>query len=310
MNNGAKLVVALVLIFAAAGLYMAFFPPGGAKKPVAPTTPTTPSTTPTVTPRTADRPAASTPPSRPTATPSTAGEPSAAGSTAAPSSAPSTSGNSGTPSPTTTGAPVGPDAATTATGTTPVTPTGSTGSPSAAGTTPGAASAPSTPTVAPVTPPPVAPAPRTSAPAPSPAREYTIIEGDTFTSIAEEYFGDRRKVVLISAANPNVDPARLAIGQRIRLPAQDTSLPASATSSESATPTTPVAPIVTEPTGTAAGRYTIQKGDTLASIADRFYGTKAESAWRRIFEANRTTIGDDPSRLRIGAALVIPPRSS
>jgi len=167
-------------------------------------------------------------------------------------------------------------------------------------------------------------------PAPSGPREYTIIDGDTFSSIAEEYFGEARKAVLIAEANPGVDPTRLAIGQKIKLPAQDAKMPATAA------PTTPGAtsgssgPVGTSgpagstgaassstggasdvsPTATAAGRYTIQRGDTLSSIADRFYGTKAENAWRRIYEANRSAIGDDPARLRVGMSIVIPPRTS
>lgn len=161
-------------------------------------------------------------------------------------------------------------------------------------------------------------------PAPSGPREYTIIDGDTFSSIAEEYFGEARKAVLIAEANPGIDPTRLAIGQKIRLPAQDAKLPATTSgaaaategSGGSATTAAPVSPVPVRPpadvnpTATAAGRYTVQRGDTLSSISDRFYGTKAESAWKRIYEANRTAIGDDPARLRVGMSIVIPPRSS
>lgn len=181
-------------------------------------------------------------------------------------------------------------------------------------------------------------------PAPSGPREYSIMEGDTFTSIAEEYFGETRKWVLIARENPSVDPQRLHVGQKIKLPAQDATMP----SAESASPVSTGASTGTSngagngsngadgasrPSGGAAGgasgtsgnsgasgehgsnsvgersRYQVQEGDTLASISDRFYGTKAESAWRRIFEANRAVIGEDPAYLRPGMALVIPPRS-
>lgn len=46
------------------------------------------------------------------------------------------------------------------------------------------------------------------------------------------------------------------------------------------------------------------EGDTLASIAHRTYGKAA--AWRSVAEANGI---DDPSRLRIGAELLLPDRS-
>ncbi|MCC5619007.1 LysM peptidoglycan-binding domain-containing protein [Nostoc sp. CHAB 5836] len=53
-------------------------------------------------------------------------------------------------------------------------------------------------------------------------------------------------------------------------------------------------------------RYTIQPGDFLSSIAQRFYGDGSEASWRRIYEANRAVIGSDPTRLTAGMVLVIP----
>jgi hypothetical protein len=49
--------------------------------------------------------------------------------------------------------------------------------------------------------------------------------------------------------------------------------------------------------------YTVQRGDTLRSIAARFLGD--ERRWREIFEANRTVIGN-PDIIRPGMQLVIP----
>ncbi|MBM4114239.1 MAG: LysM peptidoglycan-binding domain-containing protein [Phycisphaerae bacterium] len=148
------------------------------------------------------------------------------------------------------------------------------------------------------------------------------MEGDTFTSIAEEYFGETRKWVLVARENPSIDPTRLLVGQKIRLPAQDTPLPASDEGEGASTGGADRSSGGSGAEGTSGSsgvsgssgaddrsRHVVQQGDTLASIADRFYGTKAESAWRRIFEANRTVIGEDPSRLRPGTTLVIPPRN-
>ena len=50
------------------------------------------------------------------------------------------------------------------------------------------------------------------------ARTYTIRKGDTFWSIAQREYGDGQKWRDISAANPSVDPKKLAIGQQITLP--------------------------------------------------------------------------------------------
>ncbi|MBX3355125.1 MAG: LysM peptidoglycan-binding domain-containing protein [Phycisphaeraceae bacterium] len=324
MNNGAKLLVALVLVFAGAGLYMAFFPPGGSKPATSSPDPE-PRTTPSAPPSPGRLPANERPggwrdeaPSRPVAQPPVR--------TPTPDPV--------TPRPERNGTSVGESGASAPS---PVAPVRPTPDPAPVNAGEGAADAPSsdtpvtpapTPvapapvTPAPVTPAPVVPAPPRPAPAPSGAREYIIIEGDTFTSIAEEYFGDRRKVVLIVEANPGVDPNRLAVGQRIRLPAQDTPLPASATTpaagsgsgtaggSTGGAASGGAPPADQAPTATAAGRHIVKRGETLAAIAERYYGTKAESAWRRIFEANRSTIGDDPSRLRVGDSLVIPARGT
>lgn len=51
--------------------------------------------------------------------------------------------------------------------------------------------------------------------------------------------------------------------------------------------------------------YTVVAGDTLAIIAQRLYGDV--NLWRRIYDANRATIGDNPDSLRVGAVLRVPP---
>jgi nucleoid-associated protein YgaU len=52
--------------------------------------------------------------------------------------------------------------------------------------------------------------------------------------------------------------------------------------------------------------YTVAEGDTLATIAEKFYGDPA--LWRRIYDANRGTIGDNPDNVRVGTSLRIPPK--
>lgn len=51
----------------------------------------------------------------------------------------------------------------------------------------------------------------------SPTRSHTIRPGDTFTQLSEQY---RVSVSSILAANPDVDPRRLAVGQKIKIPAK------------------------------------------------------------------------------------------
>lgn len=68
------------------------------------------------------------------------------------------------------------------------------------------------------------------------------------------------------------------------------------TASASATPpaTTPVA----TPT---AKTYTVQEGDCLYKIGQRF-----GVSWNSIYDANRSTIGDDPNLIYAGQELTIP----
>ena len=50
-------------------------------------------------------------------------------------------------------------------------------------------------------------------------------------------------------------------------------------------------------------RYTVQRGDTLASISRKFY--KSSARWQRILDANPDVISK-PSDLKPGQSLVIP----
>ncbi|WP_244919279.1 LysM peptidoglycan-binding domain-containing protein [Nostoc commune] len=53
-------------------------------------------------------------------------------------------------------------------------------------------------------------------------------------------------------------------------------------------------------------QYTVAPGDFLSNIAERFYGDGSEASWRKIYEANRSVIGPDPTQLQAGMVLVIP----
>jgi nucleoid-associated protein YgaU len=70
----------------------------------------------------------------------------------------------------------------------------------------------------------------------------------------------------------------------------------------------PVASPSPSPSPVADGRtYVVGVGDTLSSIAERFYGDS--SLWRPIFEANRDTM-NGPDALQVGMTIRIPPRPS
>jgi nucleoid-associated protein YgaU len=50
-------------------------------------------------------------------------------------------------------------------------------------------------------------------------------------------------------------------------------------------------------------QYTVESGDTLSSIAERFFGDA--DRWRAIFQANRDQI-EDPNRIFTGQVLRVP----
>jgi LysM repeat protein len=50
--------------------------------------------------------------------------------------------------------------------------------------------------------------------------------------------------------------------------------------------------------------YTVQAGDSLSSIAEKFYGDGSQ--WTKIYEANKQVIGPNPNNIRPGMVLTIP----
>ncbi|HEX6654806.1 MAG TPA: LysM peptidoglycan-binding domain-containing protein [Candidatus Limnocylindria bacterium] len=77
------------------------------------------------------------------------------------------------------------------------------------------------------------------------------------------------------------------------------SAPPAAARNAAASPTT------THPSLTTVRTHLIQRGDTLRSLARRFYGD--EGLWPVLFEANRKRVAA-PEDLRIGTEIVVPAR--
>lgn len=82
------------------------------------------------------------------------------------------------------------------------------------------------------------PAPKksTAKPAVASGRACTVQKGDTLRSIARRELGDERRWKEIASANPGIDPSKLAIGMRVKLPAKDAELLASASAPSSPAP--------------------------------------------------------------------------
>lgn len=127
------------------------------------------------------------------------------------------------------------------------------------------------------------PPPQPPQPAQPAVQEYVIQKGDTFDSIGRKY-GISWKA--IQEANPNVNPTRLRIGQKIVIPAPGTGATGA---SAAAAPSQPA----------AGGEriYVVKSGDTLTKIA-KTHGTTVKA----LRAANKLKT----DRIRVGDKLVIP----
>jgi LysM repeat protein len=151
-------------------------------------------------------------------------------------------------------------------------------------------------------------------------RTYTIRSGDTLSAVADR-FGVTLEDLL--AANEGIDPTGLVAGDVINLPENAASTAPAPTEPPAEEPTTareeeavadlpadtpvPVAPteppppppVETPTTQSLGSTYTVQAGDSFASIATQF-GVSIEA-----LQAANATV--DPNALQPGQVLVIPP---
>lgn len=130
-------------------------------------------------------------------------------------------------------------------------------------------------------------------------RTHTIAPGDTYTSLAERFFGDPRLYVEFEKVNEDVDPRRLRAGMVVNVPQlTGDDLPEAEIEAPRTAPKDPAG-------GATAGgvKYVIRSGDTLSAISRQFYGTP--NKWRRIADANPRAI-PNPDRLTAGVEIQIP----
>ncbi len=117
------------------------------------------------------------------------------------------------------------------------------------------------------------------------ATEYLVVKGDNFYTIAKKFPGV--SVSDIKAANPDVDPTKMKVGQKLVIPApKETPAKAGETAK------------VAEDSGNT---YTVVAGDNLTVIAKKFKITVAE-----LKKANNMT----SDRINVGQKLKIPTAST
>jgi nucleoid-associated protein YgaU len=165
---------------------------------------------------------------------------------------------------------------------------------------------------------PSGPLARLQEPPPPPAREvkkHVVAEGDTLSSLAEQYLGDRSLWPRIKEANPDLtNPDVLLVGQTLVIPPKEGPLPV--TEAAKPAPGGKTSASTSKPTGEKkkAGEaetkpkgkphtYVVAKGDSLASIARSML--KDAKRWREIYELNKSKI-PNPDALPVGLELKLP----
>lgn len=146
--------------------------------------------------------------------------------------------------------------------------------------------------------------------------QYTALEGDTWSSLAQRFYQDGRFTRNLRLANEDLD--ELGPGKQILVPVFDflaldenadgTAQPAAATpASADSVPARSVesaAPRAVEPaTSQKTLEYEVRSGDTLSDISMAVFGTATR--WKEILEANRDKL-QKPESLQVGMKLKIP----
>jgi len=139
---------------------------------------------------------------------------------------------------------------------------------------------------------------------------YTWAAGDTWTGVAQRLYGSGAFAEDLRVANDDASPSAGTfvvvpeqIGGASRNTSADPRLPRPAPRPAPAVPAdVGGAPVVSDAGGSFV-EHVVQNGETLSSIAERYYGTAAR--WTRVYDANRDRLAN-PDRVPVGTRLRIP----
>jgi len=126
-------------------------------------------------------------------------------------------------------------------------------------------------------------------------RTHRVASGESPYSISVSVYGSGKYFKRIMAANPGLDPRHLKIGQILIIPELNDS---DKTASPAASNTSRAQPV------NPNSAYVVASGDTLESISRKLYGTPA--MMDKLYETNKSLMGDDENMLKIGWVLKLP----
>jgi nucleoid-associated protein YgaU len=135
---------------------------------------------------------------------------------------------------------------------------------------------------------------------------HRVQPGETFSSLAENYYGNRRYAQFLIDSNPDVKDARkLAPGTTIKIPAKpsDDQL-TSASRERSAEKPATISSDASAKTGEKPKTYKVKEGDSFYSIAKSQLGGAGK--WKKLYELNKKLVNEDPTNLKPGQVLKLP----
>jgi phage tail protein X len=135
-------------------------------------------------------------------------------------------------------------------------------------------------------------------------RIYTCAAGDTWTALADRFYGGTRYSALLRSANEGYDAP--VANLEILVPVFDFSSEAGTRDPAAPREARPVAdapPVVPVAAGADVTTWVVRSGDSLSVISKEVYGTAHR--WKEIYEANKGVLSS-PDELDVGTTLRIP----
>jgi nucleoid-associated protein YgaU len=158
----------------------------------------------------------------------------------------------------------------------------------------------------PIDPPTPSPDKTTDKPAVATSHTHKVQKGETLSTIAAAAYGSPNLYPYILRANPKIDPTKLKLGMELNMPDISEVKGPEKTPDKSAEKSTDAGTIThkVEPAVDAKTEYRVQSGDSLHKISMKLYGNI--SMVQKIYDANKTAIGDNPAKLKLGMVLKLP----